>query len=223
LILARATHLDSLAARLEEPRVRRVRERLIAGSMQGTPSYHDDFEYVRDLGLVAENGPVRVSNPIYREVIVRVLASGVERKVGLAARSFVLPDGRLDLGRILAEFLAFWREHGDVLASEVAYHEVAPQLVLMAYLERVVNSGGRVERDYAVGWGRIDLGSWTTRPKTTSTRWKRRAPWRSTATATASRMTARRSTSRSPRAPRPSRSVCRTPSPGSRPASTSTE
>jgi hypothetical protein len=37
------------------------------------------------------------------------------------------------------------------------YHEVAPQLVLMAYLQRIVNGGGQVEREYGVGRGRIDL------------------------------------------------------------------
>jgi hypothetical protein len=37
------------------------------------------------------------------------------------------------------------------------YHEVAPQLVLMAFLQRVVNGGGQVEREYGVGRGRIDL------------------------------------------------------------------
>ena len=35
--------------------------------------------------------------------------------------------------------------------------EAGPQLVLHAYLQRVVNSGGRIEREYAVGRGRTDL------------------------------------------------------------------
>lgn len=157
LILARATHLDSLIARLQEPRVRRIIEPLIAGSMAGSPTYEDDFEYVRDLGLVAENSPVRIANPIYREVIVRILALAVERKVGADPKSFIARDGRLDLDRLFEEFVAFWREHGEILASEIAYHEVAPQLVLMAFLQRIVNGGGYVEREYGVGRGRIDL------------------------------------------------------------------
>ena len=46
------------------------------------------------------------------------------------------------LDRLLGEFASFWREHGDTLFARAAYHEVAPQLVLMAYLQRVVNGGG---------------------------------------------------------------------------------
>jgi len=159
LILARATHLDSLVARLLEPRVRRVIEPLMAGTLEGGgDAYADDLQYVRDLGLVAATNPVCIANPIYREVIVRVLASAVEPRVLVRdPASFVRPDGTFDAGRLLREFAAFWQEHGEVLTAGLAYHEVAPQLVLMAYLQRVVNGGGYVDREYGVGRGRIDL------------------------------------------------------------------
>jgi hypothetical protein len=117
----------------------------------------DDLQYVRDLGLCAPNNPVRVANPIYHEVIARVLASGPESQVLAEPKSFVLPNGRLDFDRLLQEFAAFWREHGEVLAAGVSYHEVAPQLVLMAFLQRVINGGGYVAREYGAGRGRIDL------------------------------------------------------------------
>jgi hypothetical protein len=77
--------------------------------------------------------------------------------VTVEPRSFVLPDGRLDFHRILREIADFWREHGDVLAAGLPYHEVAPQLVLMAFLQRVVNGGGTMDREYGIGRGRIDL------------------------------------------------------------------
>ncbi|MBI5487652.1 MAG: ATP-binding protein [Deltaproteobacteria bacterium] len=157
LILARQTHLDSLVARLHEPRVRRIIEPLLAGTVLIGDAYDDDFQFVRDLGLVAPDAPARVANPIYREVIVRALATGIEHQVVLEPRRFILPDGRLDLRLLLQEFSAFWIEHGEVLESGIGYHEVAPQLVLMAFLQRVVNGGGYVDREYGVGRGRIDL------------------------------------------------------------------
>jgi hypothetical protein len=157
LILARATHLDSLAAKLVEPRVLRVLQPVLAGALAQFDPYDDDLRYVRDLGLVAPRAPVRVANPIYREVIARVLGAETEENVVADPRSFVLPDGRLDYDKLLREFAAFWREHGEVLASGGVYHEVAPQLVLMGYLQRIVNGGGHVEREYGIGRGRIDL------------------------------------------------------------------
>jgi hypothetical protein len=158
LILARATHLDSLVSKLHEPRVRRVIEPLIAGGYADTSdAYDDDVQYVADLGLVRRR-PLEVANPIYREVMVRVLSAMAEDALPVApTRTFVLPDGTLDVRRVLEEFAEFWRENGDILANRLSYHEVAPQLVIMAWLQRIVNGGGYVECEYGIGRGRIDL------------------------------------------------------------------
>lgn len=157
LILARATHLDSLAAKLVEPRIRRVVEPVLVGALPELDPYDDDLQYACDLGLVAPKLPLRIANPIYREVIVRVLAANAEVKVLAEPRTFVLGDGRLDFELLLREFAEFWREHADVLTRGIVYHEAAPQLVFMAFLHRVVNGGGHVDREYGVGRGRIDL------------------------------------------------------------------
>ena len=156
LIYDRQTHLDLLVARLHEPRVRRVIAPLLAGGVVGGDTYDDDFAYARDLGLIAGRPPA-IANPIYREVIARVLSVVAEDQIEVEPRDFILADGRLDLRRLLQGFAGFWREHGVVLAAGVPYHEVAPQLVLMAYLQRVVNGGGYIDREYGVGRGRIDL------------------------------------------------------------------
>jgi hypothetical protein len=158
LILARATHLDYLVARLHEPRVSRVIEPLIAGDLVASdPTYNDDVSYVRDLGLIGQGQPIAVANPIYREVIVRVLGERAADAVTASPPSFLLPDGQLDFPKIIREFAAFWREHGEILARGDAYHEVAPQLVFMAFLQRIVNGGGFIDREYGVGRGRIDI------------------------------------------------------------------
>jgi hypothetical protein len=39
----------------------------------------------------------------------------------------------------------------------VDYKEVASQLLLMAFLQRIINGGGRIEREYALGRKRMDL------------------------------------------------------------------
>ncbi|WP_261562371.1 ATP-binding protein [Frankia tisae] len=157
LILARATHLDSLAARLAEPRVRRVLGPVLAGDVLTLEPYDDDIAYLRDLGLIAPTPPVRLANPIYQEVVARVLASRIQESVTADPRSFICPDGTFDLPRMLDEFIDFWTEHGDFLVSGGYYDEAAPQLILMGFLQRVVNGGGYVDREYGVGSGRIDL------------------------------------------------------------------
>ncbi len=58
---------------------------------------------------------------------------------------------------VSAAFLTFWRQYGELLLGSASYHEIAPHLVLMAFLHRVVNGGGSLERAYAIGRGRMDL------------------------------------------------------------------
>src|SRR5262245_4378497 len=158
LIVERATHLDSLAARLHEPRVKRIVEPLIAGGvLEVDGTYNDDVAYLRDLGLIANTKTVQIANPIYQEVILRVLGEHTEGHLDLEPRSFVTGDGRLDMTKLLEEFLAFWRLHGDILATKQTYHEAACQLVFMGFLHRVINGGGYIDREYGVGRGRIDL------------------------------------------------------------------
>jgi len=158
LILARATHLDSLVSKLSEPRVQRVIEPLIAGIQPDTdPTFDDDAAYVADLGLIAPGNLIRVANPIYNEVIVRVLGSGIERGILAEPRSFKLPDGRVDFGKLLTAFVSFWKEHGEFMTGHSGYREAAPQLIMMAFLHRIINGGGYIDREYGVGRGRIDL------------------------------------------------------------------
>jgi hypothetical protein len=158
LILARATHLDYLATRLAEPRVKRVIEPLLAGDfVTNDPAYNDDASYVRDLGLASQGPPLAIANPIYKEVIVRVLTGQTADAINVSPASFLRPDGRLDVAMLLRQFAAFWRENGEILIKGENYHEVAPQLVFMAFLQRVVNGGGFIDREYGIGRGRIDI------------------------------------------------------------------
>ncbi len=158
LILRRDTHIDSLAHRLREARIRRVIEPILAGEFPEDEVPKDDVDFVRDLGLVAP-GPagLAMANPIYREVVPRALTSVTEMFLPVDARLYVQADGGLDSNGLLDAFVAFWREHAESFLNRQPYSEAAAQLVCMAYLQRVVNGGGYVDREYAVGSGRIDL------------------------------------------------------------------
>jgi hypothetical protein len=158
LILRQDTHLDSLAERLREPRIKAILEPMLAGEALGDVP-DDDRRFAVDLGLVrrTEQGGLDIANPIYREVIARVLASGPRDSLPQIAPTWLKPDGRLDATRLLDAFLSFWRAHGEALLGTAPYHEIAPHLVLMAFLHRVINGGGSIDREYALGRGRMDL------------------------------------------------------------------
>jgi hypothetical protein len=158
LIERQETHLDSLAEKLREPRVRAIIEPILAGTTLGDLP-QDDLRYVQDLGLTRlRNGhTAEIANPIYREIIPTVLSSTARFSLPAQRPNWLRADGRLDEAALLEAFLKFWRQHGQPLLATAHYHEVAAQLVTMAWLSRVANSGGWLEREYAIGSGRIDL------------------------------------------------------------------
>lgn len=158
LIQRQDTHLDSLAERLREPRVRRIIEPMLAGLPLGDVP-RDDIRFVQDLGLcrMDPHGGLVIANPIYREVLPLVLAGTPMASLPRLQPTWLRADGSLDPARLLDAFLAFWRQHGQPLLGSAPYHEIAPHLVLMAFLHRVANAGGTLEREYAIGSGRMDV------------------------------------------------------------------
>ena len=156
LILRRETHLDQLADKLREDRVRRVIEPLLSGAEARTFTDRD-LEYIRDLGLLARDRPMRIANPIYAEVVPRELTWVVQEEFDQETAWYVDTDGGLNVGALLAAFQTFFREHSEHWSKRFQYQEAWPQLLLQAFLQRVVNSGGRIEREYGLGRGRTDL------------------------------------------------------------------
>ena len=156
LILARRTHLDQLAHKLEEERVQRVVEPIVSGSE--ARHHARDLEYVRDLGLIAAGDPPRMANPIYAEVVPRELGYILQSSLDVQAAWYVDGAGRLDMTKLLTAFRTFFGEHSEHWLGRFAdYPEAGPHLILQAYLQRVVNGGGRIEREYGLGRGRTDL------------------------------------------------------------------
>ncbi len=158
LIQRNDTHLDSLAERLREPRIRQILEPMLAGEDLGEIP-PDDRQFAVDLGLVRRHpaGGLVIANPIYREVMPRMLAGGPRDSLPLIAPTWLDEQGKLIPEALLTAFLKFWRQHGQPLLKSAPYHEIAPHLVMMAFLHRVVNGGGTLEREYAIASRRMDL------------------------------------------------------------------
>jgi type II secretory pathway predicted ATPase ExeA len=156
LIKRQDTHLDSLAERLREDRVRAVIQPILAG--QELPNVpQDDIRYVLDLGLCTNENGLAIANPIYQEVLPRVLAYVTTASIGYLQPIWLSEQGEFLPDRLLEAFLLFWRQHGEPLFDSTPYPEIAPHIVLMAFLHRVVNGGGTLEREYAIGSGRMDI------------------------------------------------------------------
>jgi len=157
LIQGRATHLDQLTDKLREPRVRQVVSDILSSENVEGRYPTDDLQYVEDLGLVRTRPMVEISNRIYREVIPRELTWTTQSVITHDQAWYLTPDRHLNMPKLLAAFQQFFREHSDAWAKGFDYHEAAPQLLMQAFLQRIVNGGGRISREYGLGWKRTDL------------------------------------------------------------------
>ena len=157
IIIRRDTHIDSLLSRLKEERVRRVLEPIISGQKHDL-TFDDDASYVFDLGLLSFNkGDVAPANPIYGEVIMRTLNFDTQHLLPLSMEGKYINNGVVDMDGLLKDFQIFWRENSEIWQERYQYKEAAPHLILQAWLQRIVNGGGRLDREYSAGRGRIDL------------------------------------------------------------------
>lgn len=158
ILLERRTHIDSLMARLREPRVSRVLDPMLSGEVMAGDVLDDDIAYVRGLGLIRRmKGEWRIANPIYREVIPRALTFVRQTSIHVKEGAFVRADGSLDMPKLMTAWQKFWRIDGHLAAEGFGYRESGPHLMLMAFLQRVVNGGGRIEREYGLGRRALDL------------------------------------------------------------------
>lgn len=162
MILARETHLDALAVRLKEGKIYQIIGSLMTGEADPFLTQSDDFRYCLDLGLVSmKEGMPTVSNPIYRETLARELTFGMQPAISAPQWKWQKDNGSLDMDALLKEFQKFWRQNADIWEErrkeKFKYTEAFPHLLLQAFLQRVLNGGGYIDREYAAGRGRMDL------------------------------------------------------------------
>ena len=160
IIRERGTHLDSLMERMKEPRVRRIVEPVMLGGMVNFDELQDDVRFVLDLGILKMDGKMLVpANPMYAEIIGRYLSWGTQQAMGiLVPETPRVKDDGLDMPGLMAAFQQFWRENASEDAVPFEYREAYPHLVLQAFLQRVINGGGQIVREMALGSERLDLG-----------------------------------------------------------------
>jgi len=157
LILRRETHLDQLMDKLAEERVRRVIGPLLAGSVEAETIPPDDVNYVEDLGLIRKYPQLRIANRIYQEIIPRELTVSTQLTIHQESSWYTDSSGKLDMDKLLTAFQAFFRKHFESWVEGFDYKEAGSQLLLQAFLQRVINGGGTVEREYGLGRERTDL------------------------------------------------------------------
>jgi hypothetical protein len=147
--------------RLREPRIKHVVESILVGNNDPEMGRtNPDVELSMDLGLIRwdEVKGFIICNPIYEEILTRYLNSGYHDNLPPPSSwQWQKTNGSLDMDSLLKEFQRFWRRNSEIWEQKADYTEAFPHLLLMAFLQRILNSGGRMDREAAAGRGRMDL------------------------------------------------------------------
>ena len=161
LIYRRDTHIDILIDKLNEPRVKRVIEPIQSNSDEPVEALvpSDDIQYVEDMGLIKRERAktIRIANGIYREIIPRELTWSTQQMMAQQPQWYQNADNSINMEKLLLEFQQFFRENSDAWIGKFDYAEAGPQLLLQCFLQRIVNGGGYIDREYGLGRKRTDL------------------------------------------------------------------
>ncbi|MCR4958159.1 MAG: ATP-binding protein [Prevotella sp.] len=161
IICRRDTHIDQLIDKLKEPRVKRVIEPMLANTPETDDGLipTDDLQYVTDMGLITRDRgkPIRIANGIYREIIPRELTWTTQQTLIQEPQWYENADGSIDMEKLLLDFQQFFRQNADSWIQKFDYAEAGPQLLLQAFLQRIVNGGGYIDREYGLGRRQTDL------------------------------------------------------------------
>ena len=160
LIDQRQTYLDSLADKIDDSQIWLTIMSIITGDSPAFDWADDAIRNCRDLGIISTGNPIQFANPMYREIITRILTIcfSVGNNQNIAQTSWYLnTDSSLNIDKLLDAFTDFYRWNSESWIDRYKYQEAGHQLFLMAFLQRVINGGGRIEREMAAGNGRTDL------------------------------------------------------------------
>ena len=160
LVRERGTHLDSLMEKAKDPRCRPIVEAVMTGGeiLPGTQT--ENVDYCLDLGLLIQvDGVLKPANPIYAETLGRYLTREVQDKIkrDLPENPWV-SGGRLDMSALVTAFQSYWRENAEIMRTIGVFTEAVPHMILQAFLQRVINGGGQIIREMALGKKALDLG-----------------------------------------------------------------
>jgi hypothetical protein len=162
IIQRREIHLRNLTDRLNEDRVKKIISPMLTGSEFFQDLSEDDFQYVYDLGLIMiEDDRITIANEIYKEIIPRSLIYSTQLLIRYNLAAFLEKDGRLNFTKILKAFQTFYNQYYSRWSEKFNYKSAGSPLFLQAYLQRIIDGGGKIIRDYGIGRKRVTLDiSW---------------------------------------------------------------
>ena len=158
LVISKEIHLDQIVNKLDRDWMKRIILPMILG--EKAEQQESDIKKCIELNLVKYiNNCYQIANPIYKDIIIDELTNlGFDNFLHKFRINSLNHDGSLNVKQILNILKEFWNEESDIPICYVrGYQDATPQLFVQAFLRRVANGNGFVNREYGLGKGRTDI------------------------------------------------------------------
>ena len=134
---------------------------LVGGGWEKKPA-QEDLDYMEDLELIKKSpsGWI-VTNAMYRELIPKVMGKNLKDElIHRVDRSlFIKPTGRLDFRRLVEAYQKLYCDYFLTWGRRYELEGALAQVLLHTFLHYVLGDRGRMECDYALSTGRLDLAA----------------------------------------------------------------
>ncbi len=161
LINFRNPNFESLFNNARRPNLFPIVLDLLEGRRHRYNIQDDDINLGVRYGIFAEKGrQLILANLIYVQALYqhfeRTLKRSQIRNI-LAANRFEDQNGHLNFRHVLDKFQAFMKAKGSHVAKQPEFKEATGQLLLLSYLDAIVNGKGWTFKEVQSGEGRIDV------------------------------------------------------------------
>ncbi len=161
LIASRNANFESLFKNARHPRLFPIVLDLLQGRQRRYNLLNDDIDLGVKYGIFAEGKQQLIpANPIYAQALFQNFEKELENS-GVAelleSNSFKAAGGRFDFRLVLDKFQAFMKAKGADVITHPHFREAFGQLLLLSYLDQLVNGKGWTFKEVRSGQGRIDV------------------------------------------------------------------
>lgn len=157
VVAKRGNHLEYLVSQIRDERVKKCLIPILSSGSVPDDLSQDDLAFAQEIGILKVDRKIEISNGRYKEIIPRSLFAPIEHIIGLAEADCMSDDGSVDTVKMIRSFQSFFRNHIDRLVRLIDYGQAGYTIVFQALLQKLADYGGRIDRDYALGLGRVVL------------------------------------------------------------------
>jgi hypothetical protein len=153
-------YMDQLAEKLASRSVRETLFPVLIGGRWDKKPPQEDLDYLEDLELITKSpSGWAIPNAIYREIIPKVMGRNLKDELThvVDRTKFLKPDRRLNFREMIQFYQKLYCDYFLAWGRRYELQGVLAQILLQTFLHYILGDRGRMECDYALSTGCVDI------------------------------------------------------------------